>query len=80
MHDELIVVDLGELSRSNYGESVVTAVLNQSPDGRSARIIVDSCIVSSQFRINKSNPVGTYVIFREDGSVLDATRSIFVAE
>jgi hypothetical protein len=80
MHDELIVVDLGELSRSKYGESVAAAVLNECADGLSSRVIVDSRIVSSEFRINKRNPVGTYVIVREDGSVLGATRSIFVSE
>lgn len=74
-NDELIVVDLGELSRTRFGVSVKEAHFMESEDG--ARIHIDTGLVTASFDLNRINPSGTYVIYAKDGTVLGKTREVF---
>lgn len=75
MTDQLIIVDLGQLSKTQFGTSVKHATL-QDTDG-SAVVHIETEAISKDFVLEKSEPVGTYVIYDKQGTIIGATREMY---
>ena len=72
---EIVIVDLGELSRTKFGKSVQHADI-VSRDGNDY-VQIDSGVINTELRCQLDEPVGTYVVYNEDGSVLGITREVY---
>jgi hypothetical protein len=73
--DELVIVDLGELSNTRFGESIQNAAWRVTPEG--ASVVVDSGITELNFQCKKDDVVGTYVIYDDQKQVIGTTRSTY---
>ncbi len=72
--DDLLVVDLGELSGTHFGKSVTSATL-QDVDGH-VRLRVEAGMVKLDFECEKERAVGTYVVFDKKKTVMGITTEV----
>lgn len=73
--DQLIVVDLGALSKTKFADAIIDADFLESETERKVRI--KTLTVEKEFECELSEPNGTYVIAADDGSALGHTRRVF---
>ncbi len=73
--DELIVVDMGILSKTKFADAIIDADFLESDNGCKVRI--QTSTIEKQFECESSEPNGTYVITTDGGSALGHTRRVF---
>jgi hypothetical protein len=73
--EELVIVDLGELSRTRFGASISSANLIDTIDG--VRVHVSTEAVNAESECKRTNPSGTYVIYSNDGEIIGKTREVY---
>ena len=72
---EYILVDLGELSRTRFGAAVADATLLQSES--EASVHLDTGVIEKRFDCKRVDPVGTHVIYDEQGNAIGTTREVY---
>lgn len=73
--DELVVVDLGELSNTHFGKSVTAADMHVDEAGDYC-LKVEAGMVKLNFKCEQERAVGTYVIFDQSNAVIGTSSEI----
>jgi hypothetical protein len=66
--EKLVVVDLGQLSKTKLGSSVTSAIM--IPDGDSQRLRVDTGVIVRELELSERPIAGSYILYDEDGSLM----------
>ena len=73
--DKFAVVDLGQLSKTKFGNSVTHASILRGGDSLILR--VDTGVIKKDLRISESHVAGSYIIYDENGSLMGSTETEF---
>ena len=76
--EEFIIVDMKELSRTNFGHAVVSASLDLTPSAN--KLTIDSGVIQASFKLTKNDPVGTFVLYDESSEPISHTRAVYVID
>ena len=75
---EYIIIDLGELSRTHFGNNVLRANLDIKDD--EAHVSVDIGILERSFNCQRILRSGTYIISDEDGRAIGVSDEEYLLE
>ena len=74
----LIIVDLGELSTTEFGSQVIAASIGESEGTHT--LYIDTGVIQKEFRLTKDDPPGTVVVFDGNGEAIGVTREVYSCE
>ena len=76
-NSDLVIVDLGELSRTKVGESIQRATCEAS--GPTLRLQLDTNVMQTDLTCHRSEPAGTYIVYDGEGTIVGVTREVYTA-
>ena len=73
---ELVIVDLGNLSQTQFGKSVLSARIQSNGDSK--QLSIETGVLSKSFDLSHTAPVGTFIVTSLDGSIAGIAREEYI--
>ena len=73
--EKFVVVDLGQLTKTKFGNSISQASITPSHDG--PILGIDTGVIKREMKLQQSPVAGSYILYDEDGSLIGSAETEF---
>jgi hypothetical protein len=76
--ERLVFVDLGELSKSKFGDSIQEAHVIKT--GSSLKLQIDTGVISREFPLSRRKSPGTYIAYDANGDLIGVSNHEYLVD